>query len=266
MAVTLEALLADLAAESHKLDDLLSGLDTADWDLPTPAEGWAIRDQVSHLAFFDQAAGKSATDPDAFRAQAAELLAIGATFPDEVAVEYRGMPAAELLGWFRAARQDLINVFGGLDPKARVPWYGPDMSVLSSATARLMETWAHGQDVFDAVGATREPSIRLRHVAHLGVRTFGFTYQLRGLAVPETPVRVELDAPDGTKWTWGDDGLADVVAGPAEDFCLVVTQRRNVADTRLRVTGPVAGEWMSIAQAFAGMPGPGRKPGEVSRK
>jgi len=146
------------------------------------------------------------------------------------------------------------------DPRDRAPWYGPDMSIASMATARLMETWAHGQDVADALGVTREPTKRLRHVAHLGVRTMGFSYLLRDRPVPTEPVRVELEAPDGL-WSWGPDETVNRVTGPALDFCLLVTQRRNLADTRLRVTGPVATEWMSIAQAFAGAAGKGRPAG-----
>jgi uncharacterized protein (TIGR03084 family) len=260
MAIDMRALLDDLLAETRVVEDLLAGLDDDAWDLPTPAEGWAIRDQISHLAYFDEAATLAATDPDAFRVAAAELMAVGAGFPDEVAARYRAMPPADLLAWFWRARGDLVTVFTDLDPKARLPWYGPDMSAASSVTARLMETWAHGQDVADAVGVQREPTVRLRHVAHLGVSTFGFAYVLNGRAVPDTPVRVELTAPDGDVWTWGPADAENTVRGPALDFCLAVTQRRHLRDTALQVSGPVATEWMGIAQAFAGAPGPGREP------
>ncbi len=127
-----------------------------------------------------------------------------------------------------------------------------------------METWAHGQDVADALGVPREPTGRLRHIAHLGVRTFGFCFRLHGRPVPDPPVRVELTAPDGTTWAWGPAGARDRVTGPALDFCLVVTQRRHLTDTALEVHGPVATEWISIAQAFAGAPGGGRTPGQFA--
>jgi uncharacterized protein (TIGR03084 family) len=136
------------------------------------------------------------------------------------------------------------------------------MSAASSATARLMETWAHGQDVADTLGVQRLATGRLRHVAHLGVATLGFSFQLNGRPVPAEPVRVELSVPGGETWTWGPAGVPDSVTGPALDFCLAVTQRRHLDDTGLRVTGPVAAEWMSIAQAFAGAAGPGRSPGQ----
>jgi uncharacterized protein (TIGR03084 family) len=134
------------------------------------------------------------------------------------------------------------------------------MSAASSVTARLMETWAHGQDVFDAVGLVRRPTARLRHVAHLGVATRGWSFRLRGLPVPGTPVRVELTGPDGDLWTWGPEDAADRVSGPAEDFCLLVVQRRHRSATALVVTGPVADQWLDVAQAYAGDPGPGRPP------
>ncbi len=256
----LDGLLADLAAETADLDRVLAGLTAAGWERPTPAAGWAVRDQVSHLAYFDEAAALAVTDAGRFRAAAAALAAAGPDFPDQVAARYRSLPAPELLGWFRTARGGLAAVFAAADPAARLPWYGPPMSPASSVTARLMETWAHGQDIADAAGVAREPTGRLRHVAHLGVRTLGHSFTLRGRPVPGTPVRVELGAPDGGTWTWGPAGAADTVRGPALDFCLVVTQRRNLADTALRADGPVAAEWLSIAQAFAGAPGPGRPP------
>jgi uncharacterized protein (TIGR03084 family) len=264
MPADLHLLLADLGAETSELDRMLAGLVDAHWDLSTPAEGWAIRDQVSHLAYFDQAATLAATDPDRFRAEAAELMARGEDFPDRVAERYRALPQDALLSWFRRARNDFLSTFRSADPAARLPWYGPDMSAASSVTARLMETWAHGQDVADALGVRRQPTERLRHIAHLGVRTLGFSFRLHGRPAPALPVRVELAAPGGGTWTWGPPDATDTVRGPALDFCLAVTQRRNVADTALRATGPVAAEWLTIAQAFAGAPGTGRPPGRFA--
>jgi len=261
VAADLGGLLADLTAETRVLEDLLEPLDAADWQRPTPSPGWTIHDQVSHLAYFDETATLAATDPERFRAEAAGADAIGPGFPDEIAARYRKLPAAELLSWFLGARTGYLAALRGLGPRDRLPWYGPDMSAASSVTARLMETWAHGQDIADALGVARQPTSRLRHVAHLGVAAFGFSFQLNGRPVPVTRVRVELTAPDDERWSWGPDGAADRVTGPALDFCLVVTQRRNLADTKLRVSGPIATEWMSLAQAFAGAPGPGREPG-----
>lgn len=265
MAVVLADLLTDLAVETAVLDDILTGLNTADWERPTPAEGWAIRDQISHLAYFDEAAAQAIQNPEAFRTGANELAAFGPAFPDVVAERYRDMPAARLLDWFRTERNRLITTVASLDPKTRVPWYGPDMSIASSVTARMMETWAHGQDVADTVGICREPTARLRHIAHLAVSTFSFSYRINDRPVPDKPVYVELTAPEGGMWTWGDPSSVNQISGPALDFCLAATQRRHTADTVLRIEGPVAAEWMSIAQTFAGAPGTGRKPGQFAR-
>jgi uncharacterized protein (TIGR03084 family) len=259
----LAGLLADLAAETGVLDGLIAHLDAGRWAAPTPSPGWSIQDQVTHLAYFDETATRAATDPDGFRAEAAELMRRGDTFPDDIARRYATLPPADALAWFRRAREGYLVTFRRLDPRQRLPWYGPDMSVASSATARLMETWAHGQDVADALGVTRPPSARLRHVAHLGVSTFQFTFRLNARAVPVAPIRVELIGPDEERWTWGPADAANRVTGPALDFCLAVTQRRHLDDLALEITGPVATEWMSIAQAFAGPPGRGRQPGSI---
>jgi len=263
MAADMAALAGDLAAESAELAAMLAPLAAAQWELPTPAAGWAVRDQVSHLAFFDEAATLTATDPDRFRAEASALMASD-DFPDEIAREYRKLAAGELMDWLARARAEYLRVFAGLDPSERLPWYGPPMSAASSVTARLMETWAHGQDIADAVGWHRQPTARLRHVAHLGVATRGFSFRLRGQPVPDTPVRVVLTAPDGSVWEWGPPDATDRVEGDALDFCLLVTQRRHRDDTTLRAIGPVADAWLGLAQAFAGPPGPGRAPGASS--
>jgi uncharacterized protein (TIGR03084 family) len=132
------------------------------------------------------------------------------------------------------------------------------MSLASSITARIMETWAHGQDIADALGVTREPTARLRHIAHIGVGARAYSFQVRERPAPEQPIRVELTAPDGGRWAWGPEDAEDCVTGEALDFCLVVTQRRHLDETKLVVSGADAQAWMHIAQAFAGAPGPGR--------
>lgn len=253
-------LLADLTAESAVFDHLVAGLSASEWELPTPAVGWTVRDQVSHVAFFDEQAVLAASDPSRFRQGARELMALGADFPDRVAERYRDMSSGDLLDWLRRARAELIQTFSGLDGSVRVPWFGPDMSLISSATARLMETWAHGLDVADTFGIDVVPTARLHHIAHLGVRTLPFSFMLRERPVPRDEVRVELEAPDGSTWAWGPVGVPDTVVGKAADFCLVVTQRRHLLDTDLDVRGPVARDWMTIAQAFAGAPANGRAP------
>jgi uncharacterized protein (TIGR03084 family) len=255
------ALAADLAAESAVTRALVAVLDEAGWGTPTPAAGWDIGDQISHLAYFDEVTVQSATDPAGFTAA---LAAAGNTVdPDAIAERFRGLTGVQLLAWFDTARPDLLNTFKHLDPRARLPWFGPAMSAASSLTARIMETWAHTQDIADALGVTREPTGRLRHVAHIGVGARAFSYAVHGQALPDAPVRVELTGPDGAPWTWGPPDAADRVTGPALDFCLLVTQRRHRDDLALVIEGPAATEWMAIAQAFAGAAGTGRTPAQA---
>jgi len=260
MAVSIEQLLADLDAETRVFRSWIDPLPDADWSRPTPAVGWTIADQVSHLAYFDDMAVLAATDPDAFRAGLAEAVADVDGFTARIAAENRARTPAQLRDWFASARTALLATFATVDPKARLPWYGPDMSVASSLTARIMETWAHGQDVFDALGEAHPATRALKQVAYLGVRTVPNSFVTRGLDVPDAPIFVALHAPDGERWEWGDASAENRVEGDAVEFCGVVTQRRNVADTSLAISGAVATQWMQIAQAFAGPPGEGRPP------
>ena len=260
MPADIAALGSDLAAETAVTRNLVAGLDEARWRTPTPAAGWDIADQIGHLASSDEAAVRAAVRPEEFRAALAGAQAADGIDADTIAARFRDRSGAQLLAWFDTARAGLLAAFAGLDPRARLPWFGPDMSAASALTARLMETWAHTQDIADALGVTREPTGRLRHVAHLGVSTRAFSYAIRGKTPPPVPVRVELTAPDGTVWTWGPTEAKDRVTGPALDFCLLVTQRRHRDDLALAIEGPAATEWMTIAQAYAGPPGPGRSP------
>ncbi len=262
MPVDMAALAADLAAESAVTRALVADLDEAGWRTPTPAAGWDIADQISHLAYFDEVTVQSAVHPEQFNAELAAAEVDGGINPDTIAARFRDRTGAELLAWFEVARAELIDTFIGLDPRARLPWFGPAMSAASSLTARIMETWAHTQDIADALGVTREPTPRLRHVAHIGVGARVFSYAVHGETPPPDPVRVELIAPEGALWTWGPEDAKDRVTGPALDFCLLVTQRRHRDDLALAVTGAAATEWMTIAQAFAGAAGTGRSPGQ----
>ncbi|MDO3703662.1 TIGR03084 family metal-binding protein [Micromonospora sp. C28SCA-DRY-2] len=258
--VDLADLLADLATESEQLDALVSPLAPADWARPTPAPGWTIGHQIAHLAWTDHVALLAATDATAFFASVT-AAPDPARLVDDGAEEFLA-PPAELLARWRAGRSALADALAAAPPGGKLPWYGTRMSPASMATARIMETWAHGADVADALGVTRPASERLRHVAYLGFRTLGHSFAAHGRPVPTAPVRVELAAPDGTTWTYGPADATDRVTGPALDFCLLVTQRRHRADLALTATGPVADEWLDVAQAFAGPPGTGRPPAD----
>jgi uncharacterized protein (TIGR03084 family) len=257
-------LLADLADESADLDALVSPLEPADWARPTPAPRWTIAHQIAHLAWTDHVAVLAATDAPAFFAAAAAIATDPDSYVDRAAEGFLA-PPPELLARWRAGRTALAEALRAAPAGAKLPWYGPPMSPMSMATGRLMETWAHGQDVADALGITRTPTARLRHVAYLGVRTLGHSFAAHGRPAPEAPVRAELVAPSGDLWAFGPTDADDRVTGSAVDFCLLVTQRRHRTDLDLTATGPVADEWLDIAQAFAGPPGAGRQPSGVFR-
>ncbi|MBM43076.1 MAG: TIGR03084 family protein [Acidobacteria bacterium] len=256
--LTVAAVAADLIAEQEALDAVVANLPTEAWHAPTPSPGWTVADQIGHLAYFDGTATQAIVDPRGFRT-AVETL-IGVARDGEDAVDdltlgaFRRMAPGHLLDVWRSRRADLADAATRLAEEARVPWYGPSMGGKSFLTARLMEAWAHGQDVIDAVDGDRQATDRLRHIAQLGVITRHWSYANRRMEAPEVEVDVVLTAPSGDTWTWGPGDAVDTVRGSAEDFCLVVTQRRHADDTGLEMIGDAARGWMVRAQAFAGPP------------
>lgn len=247
---------ADLLAEQEALDDVVAGIDDPAWATPTASPRWSVADQIGHLTFFDGTAAMAIDDPQAFADHLSAMLGTVAGSPEEMddatLSDFRAMSPPELLAAWHSNRSSLANASATLAEDARIPWYGPSMGAKSFLTARLMETWAHGQDIVDALGADRPATDRLQHIAQLGFITRGWSYANRGRDAPSTPVSVVLSGPSGGQWVFGPDDADERIEGSAEDFCLVVTQRRNVDDTALEITGSAAREWMEIAQAFAG--------------
>ncbi|MDQ2728950.1 MAG: TIGR03084 family metal-binding protein, partial [Actinomycetota bacterium] len=280
-AVILAELCSELNAEQWALDKLVAGADGAAWATSTPAAGWDVRDQISHLRFFDQAALVALTDPPAFARHAKGLMAAGGESRD-VALG-RSLSGPEVLERWRASRHATrvaALAAAEADPKTRVPWYGPPMSLASFVTARLMETWAHGTDVADALGYAPVASDRLRHVCTIGIKARPYAFMIHERTDPGDPVHFDVAAPGGWsgvpaggggrrrregRWRWGPEGTTDRVSGAALDLALVFTQRRHLSDTDLVVEGPTARAWMEIAQAFAGPAGPGRRPASDRR-
>jgi uncharacterized protein (TIGR03084 family) len=252
------AVLADLREEGEAVDRLVAGLEAEAWARPTPAPRWTIAHQIAHLAWTDEQSLLAATDQAAFRTASHVALAEPDTFVDEGAERGAAQPPAELLKRWRAGREELLRVLGKVPRGQRIPWYGPPMSAAGMATARIMETWAHGEDVADALEVRREPTARLSHVARIGVRARDFAYAVRGLEPPSEPFRVELTGPGGESWVHGPADAEQRVTGDAVDFCLLVTQRIHIADAAVRAEGADAARWLEIAQAFAGPPGQGR--------
>jgi len=255
----------DLSAEADELRAFLETLAEDDWVKPTPFRGWSPWGVVAHLHFSDLVATAAATDPRAFADLRAEMIRSLATGVDNAEFTRREIGDLDagtlLLRWHQTCRELALRL-GASDPKHRLPWFGPDMGVRMFATARYMETWAHGQDIYDLMRIERTHTDRIEHVVAIGVKTFGWTFLNRGLAVPAAPPFVRLVAPSGAIWEWNEASAVERICGSAVDFCHVVTQGRNVADTSLEVSGETARHWMSIAQCFAGPPVDPPKPGE----
>lgn len=253
-----EPMVADLRAESDELDALVADLPAARWSESTPSPGWTIAHQIAHLLWTDRVALTAVTDEAGFAAVLEEASKDPSGFVDAGAEELALTPPDELLADWRRTRSRLHDELLKVADGRKLPWFGPPMSAPSMATARLMETWAHGLDVADALGVDRPATARLKSIAHIGVRTRDFAFAVNGLAPPADPFLVELSAPDGSTWSWGPGDAAQRVTGSAQDFCMLVTQRRPRSQLDVTATGADAERWLGIAQAFAGPPGRGR--------
>jgi uncharacterized protein (TIGR03084 family) len=250
----LAALCADLTDEQDRLHALLEPLGPEGWETATPAVGWDVRDQLAHIALVELHAVQAVTDPAGFDRVVAEAAADPTAFERGMYERGHAYRGPDLLELWAPARRTVVETLAAAPGGVRIAWWGPSMGARSFLTARLMETWSHGQDVRDALGVPTPVTAGLRHVAHLGVLTQGWSAVVRGLEPDATPVHVDVTGPGGEHWTWGDPAAPDRVTGEALDFCLVVTQRRHWRDTALEVRGDSAIRWMEIAQAFAGPP------------
>jgi uncharacterized protein (TIGR03084 family) len=260
----MKELCADLLAEYQQLADLCATLAPGQWHQPTGFYGWTPWDEVAHLLFFDETALQAASDAALFEADKASLardFAAGEEISAMARRRFGHLEGPALLAAWRRKHEALVAALAGMDAKARLPWYGPMMSARSFATARLMETWAHGQDIWDMLGRERPSGPGLRHITHLGVTTYGWTFVNRKRTVPQPAPYVELCSPGGETWAWGEPSEQHFVRGPALDFALLVTQRRHRADTCLIWGGESAEQWTQLAQCFAGEPADGPAPG-----
>jgi uncharacterized protein (TIGR03084 family) len=245
-----------LRAECAALERLLAGLKPADWTRRTEFFDWTVGDEIMHLHLVDLFALESVTDAAGFAATVREVRAAqgrGVELSAQMRSRFGHLLPEALCETWRRTWLDLSDRLERDDSKRRIAWFGPDMSLKSLTVARQMEVWAHGQDIFDLLGILRQNTDSLYNVCDLGVRTFGWSFRNRGETVPNQAPRVALRSPSGNQWLWN-AGHVQSVEGDAEDFALVVTQRRNVADTYLNVVGQDAARWMAIAQCFAGAP------------
>ena len=255
----------DLRAEADELHRFLQTLEERDWGRPTAFMQWTPWDVVAHLHFFDRVSLLAVNDEAAFAAKRNELIEqiVGGLSAAEVARRaFADLGPDELLGRWLETCHEMAAALGGSEPNRRLPWFGPDMGVRMFTTARHMETWAHGQEVYDLLRIRRTHTDRIKNIAVIGVKTFGWTFANRGLEVPKSKPYVRLVAPSGAIWEWNEPSESESIRGDAVDFCHVVTQGRNIADTALEVVGETATRWMSIAQCFAGGAADPPKPGE----
>jgi uncharacterized protein (TIGR03084 family) len=252
----MHAIANDFRAENLALKTLLDPLADADFDKPTLFKAWTINDILRHLHFWNRAAFLQVSD----EAELERLLGRVFSLSDPGGMRkleremFGGLSGQALLAEWYGFSQQLAAAFAEIDPKARLKWAGPAMSARSSLTARQMESWAHGQAAFDALGVTRNNTDRIRNIVQLGVNTFRWTFLVNGLPVPAAMPYLILTSPSGERWTWGEPDAANAIEGTAEDFCQVVTQVRNIADLDLSTTGETAVIWMAKAQCFAGPP------------
>ena len=248
----------DLRQEGDELYALVKTLDAEDWQRPTPFKNWTVEDVIAHLHSTDLVATKALEDADGFRA----MVRSGRSAIWSGKGEYTMPKGPQLGARWHDYLTELCNRLADTEPSRRVPWFGPDMSARMFATARQMETWAHGQDIYDLLRKPRVNTDRIKNIAVIGVRTFGWTFANRGLDVPEDVPYVRLVAPSGAVWEWNEAQPASSVQGLAVEFCHVVTQGRHVADTALEVRGDTATRWMAMAQCFAGGPENPPAPGQ----
>lgn len=255
----LDAVLADLDAEGEQLSGWVEPLEPDQWATPTPAVGWTIGHQIAHLCWTDEISLIAVTDPAGLQRMLAEATDL-TSIVDASAEELAAIPPAELLSRWATGRTALSRALRAAPDGKKIPWFGPPMSATSMATARLMETWAHAHDVAEALGITPERTSRAKHVAYLGVRTRNFAYHVRGRTPPDAEFRVELTGSDGELWAWGPDDAPQRVTGSGYDFALLATRRRHVSDVGIRAEGDDATYWLTIVQAFAGLPGADPQP------
>ena len=242
----------DLAAEQTALDELVRNLDEEQWGTPSTAAGWSVRDEIGHLAFFDEVAVASLRGEG--EARFAELdAAMRAGDADFIRSPGAGRSGREVLAQWRRARTAEVRAFRRIDPGARVPWGPNGMAATSLCTARLMETWAHGLDCFMALGVQPVDTERLRHVCHIAYRAIPNALLQAGVAMPAPldDLVVEVSSPTGELWRFGRAEAPNRIDGTAAEFARVGVCRVRLEDaTSLRANGPLAESALPHLKAY----------------
>ncbi|MGC5032713.1 TIGR03084 family metal-binding protein [Micromonospora sp. DT229] len=257
---------SDLAADGDEVDRLVSGLDAARWQTPTPAPGWTVAHQIAHLAATFRLAALAAAKPEQFQQVVASLSPNFDANVKAAMAEFVAEPPEVLLQRWRTERAGVERALAALPGDQMVPWLVRPLPAAVLAAAGMMELFAHGQDIADGLGVQRTHTDRIGHLVGFAVRTWDFGYLARGLQTPDVEFRFEITAPSGATWTFGPEHAEQRITGPAVDFCLLVTRRRHHADLGIKATGKDAEAWLEIAQAYRGPAGEGRKPGQFATR
>jgi len=253
----------DFLEESRDLYSRVAPLSVEQLQEPTDFKGWSIETVLRHLHFWNRMALWALTDEGSFKEALKPVMAAitgGGALPaaEGEAIAEVGQ---ELVATWREMFEVLADAYAQADPSQRCAWAGPSMSARSCITARQMETWAHGQEIYDSLGCKRVNTDRIRNIVILGVNTYGWSFQVRGEDAPQPMPMLELTSPSGEVWRFGESQASGLITGLAEEFGQVVTQTRNIADTQLKIEGEIARAWMSKAQCFAGGPSEPPEPG-----
>ncbi len=244
----MQQILADLVAEQQAVDQYLQSLKDRQWSRKTPAKPWTVQDQVSHLATFEDYA-LDALETGGERLKDVGEYADGDAFTMAGVIQGRAMRPQEVIEWWRQSRAKVVDALSRRDASDRIPWFASDMSARSFATARLMETWAHGLDIHHTFDDEPEDTPRLRHIAWLGWRALPYAFEHAGEEYRE-PVRVEVIGPDYSKWVYGPEDSTQVIRGQAGEWCRVAVQRLAADKTSLKATGDVAETALRVVRAF----------------
>lgn len=249
----MEPVLAALAAQQLELADLVAELDATGLERPSRCPGWSVADVLLHLAQTNEMAVASVAGRlDEWMVEQASQLQPGGGVDDWAGALVdlqRTLPATSRRRW-QASAAAQYEAFAGCDPDARVRWVAGELAARTLATTRLTETWIHTVDVAVALGSPPEPTDRLWHTARLVWRTVPYAMAQAGLT-PAGEVAFELEAPDGSTWSFGPDDASTQVTGRAVDLCTVAGQRADAADTTLRATGPDAAAVLRLVRTFA---------------
>ncbi len=251
-------ILSDLVAEQQALDQFLQRISERQWNLPTSAPGWSIKDTVSHLAYTEQFAARVIEQGPSVIKKAKlgdidEWTALGVK-------EGRGMRYQQVIEWWRNSRADVVDALSRMDGSDRVHWVAGDMSARAFATLRLMETWAHGLDIKDAMEGLltfdeeeEDPTAdtsRIRHIAWLAHRMLPYAFSEAGEKFPQAGIRLELMGPRYARWVYGPDDAEDVIKGVAGEWCRIAVQRLDHGATSLKAEGTNAETALRVVRTY----------------